>query len=445
MLQAGAARQAMAILARTWALRWSGRHSGQGFDFCSLTHCQVFAPRQGTADEAGDDLDSAARLTRGQVLQFHGALADPYFSACCGGMTEAAGNIWPDRSQPYLISVRDPYCAASPHNSWNKSLPAESVRQVLQDVLNLPAGGTLTELSVAKRDSSGRALTLHIVAGGSRTIDANQFRYAIDRSLGWGQIQSNLYVIQREGDTWTFSGHGLGHGVGLCQAGAEQMARLGVSTSKILMTYFPGTEIVSSFVDEDDPIAASEHFELIYPASQEPWVKQTLETLEQWQKEMAPHSAVLPGRMRVETWATTEEFIRATGQPGWMAGSSDGSAIALQPLALLSRKEILNQTLRHELTHLIVHRLRAKGVPRWFEEGCVLYLTGERVDAPSNLRTTTAALEAAITRPGSEAQMHEAYAQALKRVSQLAQNGGETALWRVLTHPGADDLQWFEK
>src|SRR6516225_9211021 len=37
-----AALQAMAILVRTWAWRYQGRHQAQGFDFCSLTHCQVF-------------------------------------------------------------------------------------------------------------------------------------------------------------------------------------------------------------------------------------------------------------------------------------------------------------------------------------------------------------------------------------------------------------------
>ncbi len=87
-------RNAMAIIARTWALRWQGRHRGSGFDFCSLTHCQVFRLPQG-GEEAENGLDAAALATRGQVLQYHGQLADPYFTASCGGMTEAAGNIWP--------------------------------------------------------------------------------------------------------------------------------------------------------------------------------------------------------------------------------------------------------------------------------------------------------------------------------------------------------------
>ena len=243
VLQAPAARQAMAILARTWALRWQGRHRGQGFDFCSLTHCQVFRLPQDPEANPANGLDPAARATRGQVLQYHGALADPYFTACCGGMTEAAGNVWPDRAQPYLISIHDPYCLASDHASWERVLTLERVQQVLREALHLPMAVPLTELSVEKRDSSGRALVLRAVAGPTWNVDANQFRYAVDRRLGWEQIKSNLYIIQRQGDSWVFSGHGLGHGVGLCQAGAEQMARMGSSAEQILSTYFPGTEI----------------------------------------------------------------------------------------------------------------------------------------------------------------------------------------------------------
>jgi stage II sporulation protein D len=442
-LKAPAARAAMAILARTWALRWQGRHRAQGFDFCSLTHCQVFRlPHAGEANAAHDP-DEATLETRGQVLRYHGELADPYFTACCGGMTEAAGNVWPDRAQPYLIAVRDPYCLASEHASWQRALSTESVQRVLRTDLHLPFTAPLTEFSVEKRDSSGRALILRVVAGSTWQVNANEFRYALDRRQGWGQIKSNLYALQRHGDSWVFSGHGLGHGVGLCQAGAEQMGHMGFSAEQILSNYFPGTVVSSQPFVEPDPIASSEHFELIYPASQEPWVKQALGTLEQWRKELGARAEALPSRVRVQTWAATEEFIRATGQPGWMAATSDGQSIALEPLALLARKRILNQTLRHELTHLVVHRLCAKGVPRWFEEGLVLYLTGERIEPRTTARAPGQKLEAAIAKPRSEAEMKAAYAQALERVRLLARRQGNSALWRVLEHPSAEDLRWL--
>jgi len=443
VLTAPAARRAMAILARTWALRWQGRHSVVGFDFCSLTHCQVFRLPQGGEAEADDGLDVAALATRGQVLQYHGKLADPYFTASCGGMTEAAASVWPDRAQPYLISVHDPYCLASSHASWGQTVTDECLRQVLRESLHLPITVPLINLSVEKRDFSGRAIVLRVVAGGAWDIDANDFRYAVDRRLGWQMIKSNLYSIERQGNSWAFSGHGLGHGVGLCQAGAEQMARMGFSTEHILSTYLPGTEIAQQPPVDADPIASSEHFELIYFSTQESWVKQTLDTLEQWRRELGAHSEILPPRVRVQTWTHMADFIRATGEPGWMAAACDGHSIALQPLELLGRKRILIQTLRHELTHLVVHRSSAKGVPRWFEEGTVLYLTEERINTPPSTFRTERELNEAITKPHSEAEMKAAYAQALERVRQFARRHGDAALWRVLEHPTAADLRWL--
>ena len=442
VLRSSAARQAMAILARTWALRWQGRHGKQGFDFCTLTHCQVFRPSPARERTSAEALDPAAIATRGQTLKYQNTLADPYFSACCGGITEAAVNVWPDRGQPYLISIRDPYCLSSSQSAWEKGLTPEDLQMVLRESFYLPIASPLSELIVEKRDSSGRALILRLVAGAAWEIDANQFRYAIDRRLGWQQIKSNLYSIKRQGDTWLFSGRGLGHGVGLCQVGAERMGRMGSSSAQILSTYFPGTRIALQSAGEPDAIASSEHFELAYPASQEPWVKPALDTLEQWRHELGANADILPPRVRVTTWTNVGEFITATGQPAWVSASSDGQSIAVQPLDLLARKNALRQTLRHELTHLVVHRLRAKSVPSWFEEGWVLYLTGERIEAQGGTLFTPAQLEAAVTRPHSEGEMKLAYWQALENVRHLARKKGEPAMWRLLTQPEAKDFHW---
>jgi stage II sporulation protein D len=324
-----------------------------------------------------------------------------------------------------------------------QALTTESLRQVLRRSLNLPMTTPLTELSVEKRDPSGRATVLRVAAGGVWNIDANEFRYAADRRLGWQLIKSNLYSIDHQGDSWVFSGHGLGHGVGLCQAGAEQMSRMGSSTARILSTYLPGTEIVRQPLADNDPIASSEHFELIYFSSQDRWVKQALDTLEQWRRELGDHADILHTRVRVQSSASVGDFVRVTGEPEWMAAASDGQSISLQPLELLGRKGILSQTLRHELTHVVVHRLAAKDVPRWFEEGSVLYLTRERIESPPSAFKTFHELDDAITRPHSEAEMKAAYAQALERARQFARSHGDAALWRVLEHPTATDLQWL--
>jgi stage II sporulation protein D len=434
VMPAPAARRAMAILARTWALRSEGRHQAAGFDFCSLTHCQVFRLAEAAKSGALIQIDPAAEATRGMILTYQGKPADLYFSASCGGATEAASNIWPDRAAPYLVTIHDAYCRTGSHASWSQSISSADLERVLRDSLHLATRAPLASFAVEKRDASGRATVLQVVAGGTWEIDANRFRYALDRSLGWQQIKSNLYTIERRGDAWTFTGHGLGHGVGLCQEGAERMAERGVSTERILATYFPGTEI-SKKVTDDDPVASSEHFELIYFASQQPWVKETLDALETWRRQLGVHASALPQRVKVQTWTSVSGFMQATGEPGWMAGASDGQSIALQPLNLLARKQILASTLRHELTHLAVHRVAAKGVPRWFEEGSVLYLSGERVDTVRADPMSSEALNEAIEHPRSEAELKSAYAQALDRVRNFAQTDGKESVWEALGKP----------
>ena len=122
VLKERAALEAMAIVARTWALRYRGRHGAQGFDFCNLTHCQVFRrPAESSGRYAGS-IREAVSSTRNRVLEYRGQLADVYFSADCGGREESAGNVWPDRGAPYLPSQADPYCRASPHADWQREI-----------------------------------------------------------------------------------------------------------------------------------------------------------------------------------------------------------------------------------------------------------------------------------------------------------------------------------
>ena len=435
---------AMAIVARTWALKSRGRHRGRGFDFCSLTHCQFFRPPLEPAESNSAARGEAATKTAGVVVKFHGQLIDAYYGAHCGGMTEAAAAVWPDRGAPYLRSVSDPYCAGGTAAAWRQTIPLADLNAVLRELPGVSFRGPLRDLAIANHDASGRARTLRLVSNSSQQVDANAFRYAVNRQLGWNTIKSNLYTVERRGGTFVFTGRGLGHGVGLCQAGAEQMGQMGISFDKILMHYFPGTTLDDSGSIGAERILSSEHFEMVFPLRQERLAARVLEVLEAQRARFGDRASVLPTRIRLRSWETTADFIRATRQPGWVAASNDGRVIDLQPLDLLQRKKILESTLRHELTHLLVHRQRAPEVPRWFEEGLVLYLTGEPIGESTYTLDPRRGLELSLSEPRSESEMRAAYAQALERAERLARRRGEAALWQVLQRPTSDDLRWFK-
>ncbi|HLP47660.1 MAG TPA: hypothetical protein VK469_17070, partial [Candidatus Kapabacteria bacterium] len=60
--------------------------------------------------------------------------------------------------------------------------------------------------------------------------------------------KSANFVFSKNGNTWEFSGKGLGHGVGLCQFGACSLAQDGKDYREILATYFPGAEIDTDWI-----------------------------------------------------------------------------------------------------------------------------------------------------------------------------------------------------
>ena len=61
--------------------------------------------------------------------------------------------------------------------------------------------------------------------------------------LGYNIIRSGNFTIKKDSSHILFEGRGWGHGAGLCQQGANQMAKLGKSYKKIVRFYFPSTRI----------------------------------------------------------------------------------------------------------------------------------------------------------------------------------------------------------
>jgi len=60
------------------------------------------------------------------------------------------------------------------------------------------------------------------------------------------KLKSTVFTMTRQGIVYTFSdGRGFGHGVGLCQTGAENMARQGKTVRDILNWYYPGARITT--------------------------------------------------------------------------------------------------------------------------------------------------------------------------------------------------------
>ncbi len=411
------ALKAMAVAVRSYATKFRERHGDEGFDFCDSTHCQYLRT------EVGAKVTMAVQETRDELLWDRGSPLAAYYHKDCGGRTEDAAAVWPDQRSAALVAHDDPYCVrlAKP---WRSEVSREDVQRALDSAgLRVPA--RWDRIEIVERTASGRARALRFTVGNSQqamTVAGSSFRFAMGQTLGWNTLKSDWYEVSGSGDHFVFSGRGTGHGVGLCQTGAAEMAREGKTYREILAFYYPGAEMgksakaipwIEMHESEFDLRMVNREDELVIKAADEAWA---------WAKEQT--GLKVKARPVVDVYPTVAMFRNATGEPGWVAGSTRENHIRLEPPAVL--KEQLGPLLRHEFLHLLIEGNAKPGTPLWFREGLVLFLSGD-FGKPNNAMTNEE-IDAAIAARGSEAEVKRAYAAAAARVAQLDDKQGRQKL-----------------
>ncbi|MEY3735577.1 MAG: hypothetical protein RLZZ624_636 [Cyanobacteriota bacterium] len=240
------ALEAQAVLARTWALRNQHRFQVDGYHLCADTQCQVYGdPRQ-----AGPAVREAIRRTRSQVLTWNGRPIQAVYHATNGGIAAGFEEAWGGEPLPYLRASADGPAPFGRRFAVPLQPPAR-LRSLLADG-NGAYGADhprfrwrrwlqARRLLVLERGPSGRVLSLAVEAVGAPRLVLQ--RDAIRRRFP--QLPSTLFEpIWEGGDRWRLEGGGFGHGVGLSQAGALDLARRGWSVSRILEHYYPGTVLM---------------------------------------------------------------------------------------------------------------------------------------------------------------------------------------------------------
>ena len=95
------ALKAQAVAARTYAVAHLGEYEAAGYDICDSQLCQVY----GGVEIEHPLTDQAVRETAGEIAAHHGAPIDAMYHSTCGGHTEDAAAVLPDRAAPYLKGV----------------------------------------------------------------------------------------------------------------------------------------------------------------------------------------------------------------------------------------------------------------------------------------------------------------------------------------------------
>jgi stage II sporulation protein D len=235
--------EVQAIVSRSYALSQRGRHQREGFDLCSTTHCQLYEPSRVGASRWTEVARGAVARTRGKVLWYDGAPAQPLFHADCGGRTSDATSVWGGRAPRYLASTRDDGPARAAHVDWTFDARLGDLRNALNRDPRTAVGASLASVRITARDPSGRAEWIVLRGTRTRQVRGEVFREAVTRGLGARTLRSTLFTLRRSGDRFVFTGHGFGHGVGLCQVGALARLKAGASPERVLAFYFPGATV----------------------------------------------------------------------------------------------------------------------------------------------------------------------------------------------------------
>ena len=82
------------------------------------------------------------------------------------------------------------------------------------------------------RSATGRATRVQL---DGRVMDAVLFR----ERVGYSKLKSLWFEVSGS----ALSGHGFGHGAGMCQWGAKVLADQGLTFRQILSHYYVGTEL----------------------------------------------------------------------------------------------------------------------------------------------------------------------------------------------------------
>lgn len=297
------ALKAQAVTARSFALDGMGKHSRYGFDLCSGTCCQVYKGIEAEYPAT----DEACAATAGQVLAYDGQIAAGYYHAYSGGYTQNSEDVWvseipylravrDDFAPEYLWgaqltfseirakleaadyspgSIRSVRVGSRHANGSVAELVIEGSEETIsltkEQIRTVLGAGTIRSMRFSMGDAPSPAIdidrgqsgiALWSAAGAATATDAPVVQGAsgeaaslpLNELVIWDGKQlvtaDTLSVTETTFSDMTvtggivyFSGMGYGHGVGMPQTSAREMANQGYGYQDILRYYYSGVDI----------------------------------------------------------------------------------------------------------------------------------------------------------------------------------------------------------
>lgn len=236
---------ALAVAARTYVLYQKQTYGrNRDFDVLPDERSQMYL---GVAGEKAVAVNAVER-TRGEVCFAPSGAGNrlfcTYYSSCCGGMSQPVRNMKPGDPAVLPLSggVACDDCEDSRHFRWPelRLSRTEVTKRLVARYPTLQRLGTIDRIETLSSTPDGRFIKVRLIGsgGGSETLVGEDFRLAV----GGRTLKSTCCRISEDAKGFVFSeGRGYGHGVGLCQYGANGMAKKGAGYREILRRYYPGS------------------------------------------------------------------------------------------------------------------------------------------------------------------------------------------------------------
>lgn len=205
----------------------------------------------------------AVQETAGKVLKYNGNIITAYYySTSCGKTTTMAAWGTKEKAEnAYLqsVEVKDQtgdYERNLPWYRWEADIDQNTLSKMIAENTKKNIG-TVQSLGVTKSGPGGAALQIKVSGDlGTVVVDTeNKIRRALGGSRyeikkqdgtavkGSRLLPSAFFKVEKKGNTFKIKGGGYGHGIGMSQNGANEMAKKGKNYQQILQMFYPGTTI----------------------------------------------------------------------------------------------------------------------------------------------------------------------------------------------------------
>ncbi|MBR3016624.1 MAG: SpoIID/LytB domain-containing protein [Clostridia bacterium] len=268
------ALKAQAVAARTYTLN-AMQNASSLYDLVDTTADQMYS---GTPS-GNENCRKAVDDTAGVAIKNGNEYTATYYTASNGGQTETVKNAWNVSGPAYLAIKDDPYDLSNPDSRVN------TVRVSASNPQSSKMGALLNKKAAAAFGTGATVTTVYAVtphtpkyaypsrlytkmdfevgytlngesAAGILTFDIfSELESALGMSINTGK--NELWSVSQSGDTFIISARRYGHGVGMSQRGAMQMARMGYTYDQILEFYYPGCVRVLYTLDDQPLIPAA--------------------------------------------------------------------------------------------------------------------------------------------------------------------------------------------